>query len=184
MVQKQKETAFLKILGFMRHQLKKDGLYVNDSAIIEFPNIVCIGWVFAFSYYFISFLLILTGTASFWTLILNSFCLARAISKTTRKYCCYTKEFNIVVEKSHLDTKTKFFLKNCCKAYIHTQIREIVLAVVILFAAGIIFGLSDVWFAPVIKFIASIALIGAAWDDFLCETEDLYGAYPPIPRLP
>lgn len=184
MVQEQKETGFFRILKFMRGQLKKDGLYVDDSVAIEFPNTVCVGWLFAFLYYFVSLVLILTETASFWTLILNSFCLVRAIFKTSRKNRCYTKELSAVAEKGRLDDQTKFFLRNCCKAYLHTQRREIICVVVIVVSAGVIFGLSDTWIAPVVKFAASIALMGAAWDDFLCETEDLYGAHPPVPALP
>lgn len=168
----------------MRRQLEKDGLYVDDSAMIEFPNIVCIGWIFAFLYYFVSLVLIITGVASIGTLILNSFCLVRAISKTSRKNRCYTKKLTVVAEKNRLNSKTRFFLKNCCKAYIYTQRREMICVIVIIASAGVLFGLSDVWIAPVMKLAASVALIGAAWDDFLCETEDLYGAYPPIPALP
>lgn len=180
-MQKQKETVFSRILKRLRCQLEKDGLYIDDGKVIEFPNIVCTGWIFAFLYYLASFVLVWTEVASFWTLILNSFCLARAIFKTSWKNRCYTKELTKVAEKDHLNGQTKFFLKYCCKAYLHTQHREIFFALLIVISAGVIFGLKDAWIAPVMKAAASIALIGAAWDDFLSETEDLYDAYPPIP---
>lgn len=180
-MQKQKETVFSKILKRLRCQLEKDGLYIDDSKVIEFPNSVCIGWAFAFLYYFISLVLVWIDEASFWTLILNSFCLVRAIFKTSWKNRCYTKELNEMAEKDHLNGQTKLFLKNCCKAYLHTQHREIICVILIVISAGVILGLKDAWIAPVMKAAASVALIGAAWDDFLSETEDLYDAYPPIP---
>lgn len=182
-MQEQKETVFFWILNRFRCQLEKDGLRIDDGKVIEFPNIVCIDWIFAFSYYVASLVLVWIETASFWTLILNSFVLARAICKTSWKNRCYTKEINKVAEKDHLNSQTQFFLKHCCKAYLHTQYREIFCSILIIVSAVVILGLKDAWIAPMVKSAACIALVGAAWDDFLSETENLYDAYPPIPAF-
>ena len=77
----------------------------------------------------------------------------------------------------------KFILNNCCKAYVHTQIREAICLGIIFGTTIVLSGLKDHWMAPTMKVVASIALCGAAWDDFLCETADICGASPYVPQF-
>lgn len=180
-----KKTVFLKILDFMRHQLQKDGLYVDNQVSVQFPGVVRTEWVIALAYYVVSLVLLWVGSASFWTLLLNSFCLSRAIAKTTRKNYCFSDQLQKMVnaQQDYLDEQTKEFLKYNSKAYLHTQRREIICAVIILTTALVLSGMKDGFAVFVMKIASSIALCGAAWDDFLCEAEDIYGATPFLPSF-
>lgn len=183
MMRAQKKTLFLTILNFMRRQLQKDGLYIDNNVSVQFPRIVCTEWAIALAYYGVSLVLLWLGDASFWSLLLNSFCLARAITKTTRKSYCYTEKLRKFADQDFLNEQTRNFLKYNCKAYLHTQYREIICAAVILTTAFVLLGLKDGFGVVVLKVAASIALVGAAWDDFLCEAEDICSASPRFPSF-
>lgn len=179
----QKKTLFLKILDFMRHQLQKDGLYVDDHVSVQFPGTIRTEWIVALAYYGVSLVLLWVGDASFWTLLLNSLCLARAIAKTTRKNYCFRDQLQKIANQLCLDEQTRNFLKYNSKAYLHTQRREIICAAVIFTTALVLLGLTDGFATFAMKIAASLALCCAAWDDFLCEAEDIYGASPFLPSF-
>lgn len=173
-----KKTKFLKILDFMRCKLQKDGLYADAHVQIRFPNVICIEWIFALAYYGVSLILLWVGSASFWTLLLNSLCLARAIAKTTRKRYCFSDQLQELAIQDGFDEETRNFLKYNSKVYLQTQLREVVCAVTIFVTLVALRGMSDLYVVLAVKVAASVALLGAAWDDFLCETEDIYNATP------
>lgn len=177
------EAQLNKVFDAIRSRLKKEGLYVSDTFVIQRPYIICSEFVFLILYYMISLLLLWVDTISFWSLILNSCCLVRAAIKTILKNNKYTSNLQLISNQDHLNEQTKFFLQNNCTAYIRAQRRETVCVIIMFVTAIVIAGLKNAWVAPCMRVASSCALVVVAIDDFLSDAEEFYDAHPPIPDI-
>lgn len=172
------------ILAFVRDRIEKEGLYIEDAFEIRNPYWVCVGFFFIFVYYAISICLILIDDFSFWVLILNCICLARAIEKTTMRNNKYVAELRKISKQDCFNRKTRFFLENNCQAYVHAQKRE-TRCVIAMFLMAILthFIVSNsFWIALALKGISILSLLGAAADDFFSDAAEFYEAAPALPN--
>lgn len=173
------------VLTAVRNWIEKEGLYIEDTFEIRNPYWVCFGLSLIFVYYFISIWLIFIDAFSFWVLILNSICLARAIGKTTLRNNKYIVELREISKKDCFNRQTKFFLDHNCQAYVRAQRREVRCVVVILLMAILIhlMDTNSVGISIVLKGISSLSLFAAAIDDFFSDAAEFYEAIPALPKL-
>lgn len=178
-----KETQCNTFLSAVRRFLEREGLFIEDKFVIQQPNIVFGELFFIFCYYIVSLFLLWVDAISFWALILNCICLVRSIIKTILKNEKYFRDLEQRTNNDCLNRETKFFLNNCCGAYNRARKRENTCVIIILVAAIVIGikALQVAWIAPFMRFASSVALLGAAWDDFLSDAEVFFEAHPPIP---
>lgn len=177
------ETQCNTFLSVVRKFLKREGLYIEDKFVIQQPEIVSLELFLVFCYYIVSLFLLWVDAISFWTLILNSICLVRSMIKTILKNEKYSKALEQRTNSDSLNRETKFFLDNCCSVYNKARKRENICVIIILLAAFVIRvdALKVIWIAPLMRFASSVALFGAAWDDFLSDAEGFFEAHPPFP---
>lgn len=173
------------VLTAIRSRVEKEGLYIEDAFEIRNPYLVCFGFFLILVYYLVSIWLILIDAFSFWVLILNCICLARAIGKTTLRNNRYTAELREISKKDCFNKQTKFFLENNCQAYVHAQRREKHCIIVMLLMATLMHFISSnsFWFDSVLKGISILSLLGAAADDFFSDAAEFYEAAPALPKL-
>lgn len=173
------------VLTVIRRSVEKEGLYIEDTFKIRHPYWVCFEFFLILVYYLISIWLILIDSFSFWVLILNCICLARAMGKTTLRNNKYTAELRKISKRDYFNRQTRFFLENNCQAYVYAQRREKHCIIVMLLMATLMHFISSnsFWIGLVLKGISILSLLGAAADDFFSDAAEFYEATPALPKL-